>query len=235
MPERRGRLRLNREQPLPDVGHAYWEVEGSAPSEESRFWLERFFHLMEAQPHIETMFASLAPGQEGTLSNEYASKLDDMVMLGSHDDGPGLELRQRQQMMCLYQDIGLVAKAFTVEVGMKALLSVCGQEIRRRHRLAQLFDALNPVARRQLTAVYPRAEKSFSLPNEILRVHSIHAILKTYDNLYTEIRYRSQLVDTGPILSAWFHLDIAAHTIGLALLTHKSNADMRYAYSMSID
>ncbi len=235
MADSRRRLVINREHSLPVAGSAHWEVSDSTPNDDSQFWTERFFHLMEVQPHIEAMVLSLARSEEGTLTESYASKVNEMVMLGNDDDVPDLELRQSQIMMCLYQDVGLVARAFMVEIGMKALLRLCGQEIKRRHQLSQLYDLVHPVARQQLSLAYQLVGHIPPLPDQIVRLPSIKVIFSTYDNLYTTIRYRPQLVDKGPIVSAWFHLDSAAHTILFALLTHKSNSDMRHGHSISIE
>ena len=207
MADSRHRLIINREQSLSVAGSAFWEVSDSSPNDDSLFWTERFFQLMEVQPHIETMVLSLAPSEEGTLTESYASKVNEMVMLGNDDDVPDLEFRQSQLMMCLYQDVGLVARAFMVEIGMKALLSLCGQKVKHWHKLTQLYDLLHPIAQQQLKAAYQRVKDIPPLPDQIVRISSIDAVLSTYDNLYTEIRYRPQLVDEGPILSAWFHLN----------------------------
>ena len=229
------RLSLNREPSLPVATSAFWEVSDSSPNVDSLFWTKRFFQLVEVQPHIEAMVLSLAPSEEGTLAESYASKVNEMVLLGNQDEAPDLEFRQTQLMMCVYQDVGLVARAFMVEIGMKALLSLCGQRIKRLHRLSQLYDSLHPIAQRQLAVAYQRVENVPPLPDEIVRIPSIEAIFSTYDNLYTKTRYRPELVDKGPILSAWFHLNSAANTILFALLTHKSNMDMRHAYSISME
>lgn len=190
---------------------------------------------MEAQQHIEAMILSLAPAEEGTITESYASKLNNMVMLGNSVDAPDLELRQSQLMMCLYQDVGLVARAFMVEIGMKALLTLSGQEVKRRHKLSQLYDLLHPIARCQLGIAYQRVGDIPPLPDRVIRIPSIQTVFSTYDNLYTDIRYRPELVDEGPILSAWFHLNSTATSILFSILTHKSNEDMRHAYALSID
>ena len=220
---------------MPDTPNAYWEIGGSTPNDDSQHLTERFVHLMEAQPHIQSLLMSLVTEDKGAITESYAKSLDDMVVVGNVNSAPDLELRQAQQAMSLYQDIGLVSKAFTVEIGLKALLSLCGQEIKRWHLLLQLYDLLHPVAQGRLTSLYPLVEESFEVPRRVPRMPSIQSIFSTYNQMYTQIRYRSQLLKEGPILSAWFHLDLAANTILLALLSHRSNIDMKYAFSASVE
>lgn len=235
MPDPERRLNLTRQPSMPISTAAYWQVTDTSPPQDSQFWTERFFHLMEAQPLIESLVLGLVPAEDGTLSENYASSLNQMVMLGNLEEAPDLQLRQSQLMMCLYQDVGLVARAFMVEIGMKALLRMCGQPIKRWHKLAQLYDLLHPIARQQLDVAYRKVEDVPPLPNEVVRIGSLKAILSTYDNLYTEIRYRPTLIGEGPILSAWFHLKIAANTILFTILTHRSNLAMRHSYLAAVE
>ena len=138
-------------------------------------------------------------------------------------------------MMCMFQDIGLVSRAFTVEVGLKAVLSLAGQKFPNRHLLLQLFDLLDQIPKNQLDFAHRRLGKPEEFPDRVLYIPDIRAIFNQFDNIYTEIRYRPNLVDDGPIMSAWWNLDAAAHSILLTILSHKSNLDMIHPTTIDIE
>ena len=142
---------------------------------------------------------------------------------------------QSELFMCMFQDIGLVSRAFTVEIGLKALLKLSDQSFPNRHKLRQLFDLLPPQAQNQLEYTYKRTGRPESFPDQVLFISSVQTVFDQFDNIYTKIRYRPKAVYDGPMLSAWFNLDAAIRAIQFAILTHKSNMDMRHAMSIEVE
>lgn len=135
MTSRRGRLSLRREASIPEAAVGYWEIPNSEPHPESDLWISRFWRLNELQPYLERAMHGLAPHDEAELSTDFAEPLEDMIVLSNDDGESDLRSLQSELFMCMFQDIGLVSRAFTVEIGLKALLKLSDQSFPNRHKL----------------------------------------------------------------------------------------------------
>ena len=230
-----GRLILRQEPSMSANTSAYWEVTDRRPSTDALMWFTRYRNLMLLQPYLESAINALAPPTDGDLSTAFAELLDGMALISDSNSGPDLQWMQMETMMIMFQDIGLVSRAFTVEIGLKTVLKLCGTNFPNRHFLLQLFDLLPNIARNQLDYAHRILGKPENFPDKVIYIPSVREVFSQFDNIYTDIRYRPQIVDNGPILSAWYNLEAASHSLLFTICTHKSNLDMRHAAMADIE
>lgn len=231
----RGRLVLAHQPSMPANTSSYWEVSGVEPSSDTDVWITRFQHLMQLQPYVEQVVRGFAPHDKAELSTPFADLMDGMAIISNEERGPDLRALQIDLMMCLFQDFGIASRAFTAEMGLKSLLKLSGKAVPHKHFLGQLFELLPSQPKNQLDYAHRLLGRPEEFPNEIIYIPSIQEIFNLYDNIYTQIRYRAQVVAEAPMLSAWYNLACASESLSFTILSHKSNLDMRHAVLADIE
>ncbi len=185
--------------------------------------------MIQLQPYIQRVVNDLALPDDAELSTAFAELLEGMAVLTNEEDAVGLRDLQSQLFMCLFQDFGLTSRAFTVEMGLKTLLKLSGKDFPPKHFLLFLHELLPSQARNQLDYSHRLFGRPDDFPEQVTFIPSVQETFRMFDNMYTRIRYRPEIISDEPMLTAWYNLEAVSQSLLFTVFTHKSNRDMRHA------
>ena len=213
-----------------DLTTAGWEIPGSEPTSDSGNWLDRFFLLFEAWPQLESMAFDLTLDSEELLREQVVAAADGHIEIDAN--GPSDDALIRTEItLGLVQDAILPQKAFVMELGLKALLALSGQQTKRWARLGQLHDLLEPLVREMLSAHFDFVKQDWEFPDNVPAAASLESLLNGADDLLAHIKYHAEPADPILITTIFYNLDIALDALAFVIVSHESNAEMNDSFA----
>ena len=174
-----------------------------------------------------------APPDGADLSEAFAELHDDMFLLS--ESAPNMVQIQREFILGLYRDVGLVNRLFVAEAGLKCLISLSGSTPKNWHKLNQLYDCLPPVVQTELQRAHSIVIKDHDVPDGAALIPSVVAVVKLYNDLYQELRYPKPDKDVSSIVSAWHNLGFLIDAILIVVMSHPLRGAGRQWSEVSIE
>lgn len=224
------------QQPLPlnalpsqgeSPGSSAWQIPGKSPTAESESWQERFMLSAETSEFLEATAADLYGASSEQLEDESSLLLDELASIGADLDFPE-QLSADFYLHAVYDSL-LLQRAHTVTIGIKSLLSLCGQQAKRQQLLTQLWNLLDPQAASLVSAIFADIREDQSRRAEEPDLYEIATIDKVFaqaDDLINHIRFDAEIVDRLLVLQVYQGLALAISAIWVVVLSHESNIEI---------
>ena len=190
--------------------------------------------IREVTPVLENVIERFsAPNGGLEYASEWSSNAGGLVVLSNSEDIDMTSI-SAERAMSVFLDILLPGLAFAVECGLKCLRCCDGFTPKQSHKLDTLFEDLRFILREKLQFLFQRVQEDKPVPDGTVVIPKIHEVFRTYSELYTNIRYRTNdsWVDAGR--SAYFNLGLAADAIFILILSHESYADLHTAFEINV-